>query len=44
MKQEAESNQDREFKERDTLMVSVCKCDPDMTDIVCTTLYDTKPF
>ena len=44
MKQEAESKQDREFKARNTLMVSVCKGDPDMTDIVCTSLYDTKPF
>ena len=25
-------------------MVSVCKGDPDMTDIVCTSLYDTKTF
>ena len=25
-------------------MVSVGKGDPDMTDIVCTSLYDTKPF
>ena len=44
MKQEAESKQDREFKARNTLMVSVCKGDPDMTDIVCTPLYDTKRF
>ena len=44
MKQEAESKQDREFKARNTLMVLVCKGDPDMTDIVCTSLYDTKPF
>ena len=44
MKQEAESNQDRYFKARNMLMVSVCKGDTDITDIVCTYLYDTKPF
>ena len=43
-KQEGESKQDREFKARNTLMVLVCQGDPDMTDIVCTYLYDTKPF
>ena len=25
-------------------MVSVCKGGPDTTDIVCTSVYDTKPF
>ena len=44
VKQEVESKQDREFKASNMLMVSVCKGDPYMTDIVCTSLYDIKPF
>ena len=44
MKQEADSKQNIEFKARNKLMVLVCKGDPYITDIVCTSLYETKPF
>ena len=44
MKQEAESKQDIEFKARKTLMVLVCKGDPNITDIVCKSVYESKPF
>ena len=44
LKQETRTKQDEEFKARGTLMAAVCDGDPEMTPIICTSLYDVKPF
>ena len=44
LKQETRTKQDEEFNARGTLIAAVCNGDPDMTPIICTSLYDVKPF
>lgn len=44
IKQEAKTKQNEEYQARGTLKVAVCCGDEDMTDIICTSLYDVKPF
>ena len=44
IKQQPLTKQDEEFAARGTLYAAICKGDPEMTPIVCTSLYDVKPF
>ena len=44
LKQETRTKQDEEFNARDTIISVVCSGDPDMIPIICTSLYDVKPF
>ena len=44
IKQEQKSKQDREYNAQGTLKVAICEGGEDMTDIICTSLYDVKPF
>ena len=44
LKQDAFTKQDEEFNARGTLLAAVCQGDPEMTPIICTSLYDVKPF
>ena len=44
VKQDQTTKHDEEFMARGTLKAAICKGDSDMTDIVCTSLYDVKPF
>ena len=44
LKQETHTKQDEEFNARGTLLAAVCNGDPEMTPIICTSLYDVKPF
>ena len=44
LKQEQKTKRDEEYQERGTLKAAICTGDPDMADIVCTSLYDVKPF
>ena len=44
LKQETRTKQDEEFNARGTLIAAVCDGDPEMTPIICTSLYDVKPF
>jgi len=44
IKQDKLTKQDEEYRARGTLKVAVCKGDEEMIDIICTSLYDVKPF
>lgn len=44
IKQQAFTKQDEEFAARGTLYATVCEGDPEMTPIICTSMYDVKPF
>lgn len=44
IKQDAKTKQNEEYQARGTLKVAVCKGMDGMIDIICTSLYDVKPF
>ena len=44
IKQEQKTKHQEEYQARGTLMSAVCTGDPNMTEIICTSLYDVKPF
>ena len=44
IKQEAFTKVEEEHAARGTLRVAVLEGDPEMTPIICTSLYDVKPF
>ena len=44
IKQGGKTKQNEEYNARGTLKVPMCSGDLEMTDIICTSLYDVKPF